>query len=65
VINRELYDPQAEIAGTNSTVILESTVAHETGHQWFYNGVGSDQTNEPWLDESVTQYITGEYFYDQ
>jgi aminopeptidase N len=65
VINRELYDPQAEIAGTNSTVILESTVAHETGHQWFYNGVGNDQTNEPWLDESVTQYITGEYFYDQ
>jgi len=65
VINQELYDPQAEIAGTNSTVILESTVAHETGHQWFYNGVGNDQTNEPWLDESVTQYITGEYFYDQ
>jgi aminopeptidase N len=65
VINHELYDPRTTIAGISSTAILESTVAHETGHQWFYNGVGNDQTNEPWLDESVTQYITGRYFFDQ
>ena len=43
---------------------MESTVAHETGHQWFYNLVGSDQLNEPWLDEAVTQYATALYYLD-
>ncbi|ADD40134.1 M1 family metallopeptidase [Stackebrandtia nassauensis] len=31
---------------------------HEAGHQWFYGLVGNDQYNDPWLDESVTQYMT-------
>jgi len=43
---------------------LESTVVHETGHQWFYNVIGNDQIGEPWLDESLTQYITGLYYLD-
>jgi hypothetical protein len=43
---------------------LEATVAHEIGHQWFYNIVGNDQINEPWLDEAMTQYITGLYYLD-
>lgn len=41
---------------------LESTSIHEMGHQWFYNLIGSDQLNEPWLDESLTQYITMRQF---
>ncbi|MBI2832652.1 MAG: M1 family metallopeptidase [Chloroflexi bacterium] len=49
----------------NRDVILEPTVAHEVGHQWFYNVVGNDQVNEPWLDESMTQYITGLYYLDR
>ncbi len=44
--------------------VLETTVAHEAGHQWFYNVVGNDQVNQPWLDESVTQYVTGLYYLD-
>lgn len=44
--------------------VLETTVVHETGHQWFYNIVGDDQNNQPWLDESMTQYITGLYYLD-
>jgi hypothetical protein len=47
------------------TDILEATVAHEVGHQWFYNIVGNDQVNEPWLDEAMTQYITGLYYLDR
>ena len=27
-------------------------VAHEVGHQWFYNLVGNDQVDQPWLDEA-------------
>ena len=36
--------------------VLERTVAHETGHQWFYSLVGNDQVNHPWLDEGLTSY---------
>ena len=44
---------------------LEATVAHEVGHQWFYNLVGNDQLDEPWLDESLTQFATLQYFEDE
>jgi hypothetical protein len=43
---------------------LEATIAHETGHQWFYNLVGNDQLDDPWLDESLTQFATLQYFSD-
>ncbi|UCE98061.1 MAG: hypothetical protein JSV74_01675, partial [Dehalococcoidia bacterium] len=45
-------------------VVFEATIAHEVGHQWLYNAVGNDPTNEPWLDESLVQYLTGLYFLD-
>lgn len=44
---------------------LESTVAHEVGHQWFYNLVGDDQLDDPWLDESLTQFATLQYYIDE
>jgi aminopeptidase N len=44
---------------------MEATVTHEAGHQWFYNLVGNDQLDEPWLDESLTQFVTWEYFANQ
>jgi hypothetical protein len=31
-------------------------VSHETGHQWFYNMVGSDEYKEMFLDEGVNSY---------
>ncbi|WP_119065319.1 M1 family metallopeptidase [Aggregatilinea lenta] len=40
---------------------LETTVAHETAHQWWYSLVGNNQVDEPWLDESITSY--SEYVY--
>ncbi|MDP2777644.1 MAG: M1 family metallopeptidase [Anaerolineales bacterium] len=44
---------------------LEATIAHEVAHQWFYNLVGNDQLDEPWLDESLTQFATLQYFTDE
>ncbi len=55
-----LYDMRGET--TND--YLESTVAHEVGHQWFYNFVGDDQLDDPWLDESLTQFVTLQYYTD-
>jgi hypothetical protein len=57
-ITLDLYEPDAEM------VALEATIVHEIGHQWFYNVVGNDQVDEPWLDEAVVQYIVGLYFAD-
>lgn len=38
---------------------LETAVAHEVGHQWWYSLVGNDAFNEPWLDESLTNWSGG------
>ncbi|MBR7020303.1 MAG: M1 family metallopeptidase [Lachnospiraceae bacterium] len=35
---------------------LQTTVAHEIGHQWFMGIVGSDSGLQPWQDESITSY---------
>jgi hypothetical protein len=43
----------------------ESATAHEVAHQWWYNVVGNDQINAPWLDEALAQYSTYLYFHDQ
>lgn len=40
----------------------EKAVVHETVHQWFYNIVGSDNVNAPYMDEGITTFMT-EYFY--
>lgn len=64
-INLALYDLDSGATGQSAAVLLESTVAHEVGHQWFYNLIGNDQTNEPWLDEALTQYVTALYFLDR
>lgn len=63
-ISQELYDPNAVVSGFPSRVMLESILAHETAHQWFYNVVGNDQIDEPWLDEAVVQYATWLYYMD-
>ena len=60
----DLYDPNEQAAGLPFPIVLESTVAHEVAHQWFYNAVGNDQVDEPWLDEAVVQYLTGLYYVD-
>ncbi len=53
-------------AGDNrASQTIEFTVAHETGHQWFYNLVGNNQLDEPWLDESLTQFATWQYYVDR
>src|SRR3989338_8266776 len=36
-------------------------VAHEAGHQWFYNVVGTDEYTEMWLEEGVNSYFILEY----
>jgi len=41
---------------------LITTVAHEVAHQWWYNTVGNDVIDEPWLDEGLTTYSSLLYY---
>jgi hypothetical protein len=41
---------------------LEFLIAHELAHQWWYNLVGSDPVNYPWLDEGLAEYSTYIYY---
>jgi len=54
----DLYE---SLAGTENRNNLEFTAAHEIAHQWFFNIIGSDQVDEPWLDEGMAQFATGLY----
>jgi aminopeptidase N len=64
-ITSRIYDVDQEFRGAPASVYLESTVAHEVGHQWFYGLVGDDQLDDPWLDESLTQFATLQYYSDE
>jgi dienelactone hydrolase len=64
VIRSALYDTGANLGGNAASFYTESATAHEVGHQWFYSVVGNDQLNDPWLDESLTQYATYLYHLD-
>ena len=64
-ITTRIYDVAGEFRGAPTSIYMESTVAHEVGHQWFYNLVGNDQLDDPWLDESLTQFVTFQYYADE
>jgi aminopeptidase N len=64
-ITSRIYDPEGFLGNIPNTAYIEGTTAHEVGHQWFYSVVGNDQLDEPWLDESITQYVTWLYFRDR
>jgi aminopeptidase N len=60
-----LYDLEGDINGLSHRILLEATLAHEVAHQWFYNSVGNDQLEEPWIDESLAQYASWLYYRDR
>jgi len=64
-IANRIYDVAGEYRGAPTSIYMESTVAHEIGHQWFYNLVGDDQLDDPWLDESLAQFATLQYYMDE
>ncbi len=48
VIAQNIYDQSGNF--------FEHATVHEVAHQWWYGVVGNDQFDEPWLDESLTNY---------
>jgi hypothetical protein len=50
-----LYDRYNEPTFTVAT-------AHEVAHQWWYNVVGNDVFDNPWMDEALTTYSSSLYY---
>ncbi len=50
--------PGAVLFGDAPVETLDTLIAHELAHQWFYGLVGNNQGANPWLDEAVAQYVT-------
>ncbi|WP_202708956.1 M1 family metallopeptidase [Sporosalibacterium faouarense] len=46
----------------NRVPFLIEAAVHETIHQWWYVTVGSNEYEEPFMDESMTVYTTAYYF---
>ncbi len=40
------------------TRIVEAVTIHEVGHQWFQSMVATNEVEEPWLDEGMTDFAT-------
>ncbi|MDO9545608.1 MAG: M1 family metallopeptidase [Pelolinea sp.] len=64
VLGIKFYDPASTTGETPGSVFLNAATAHEVGHQWFYGQVMNDQIDEPWMDESLVQYVTYLYYLD-
>jgi len=64
-LNQLLLTPDEDFGGTPEAVLLESVTVHEAAHEWFYNLVGNDQLEDPWLDEALAQYATLQYYADR
>jgi len=47
-----------------SRVISEETIVHEIIHQWIYSKIGNDQSDFSFIDEALTTFVTGIYFYE-
>jgi hypothetical protein len=64
-LNELLLTPAEDFGNTAEDVLLESVTVHEAAHEWFYNLVGNDQLEDPWLDEALAQYATLQYYAEQ
>ena len=47
---------------TSGDPVFPVLIAHEVAHQWWYNLVGNDVFEDPWLDEALTSYTSSLYF---
>lgn len=51
------YPMVTVIGGTGSLSSLKTVIIHEVGHNWFYGILGSNERDNPWLDEGVNSFF--------
>lgn len=40
---------------------MDAVITHEVGHNWFYGIIGSNERDNPWMDEGVNTYFQFRY----
>lgn len=40
---------------------LDGVIAHEVGHNWFYGMLGSNEREQPWMDEGINTFYEFRY----
>ena len=55
------YPTITVISPMHSAAELETTIAHEVGHNWFYGILGSNEREYPWIDEGINTFYEGKY----
>ncbi len=51
------------IGGESDSFMLDVTIAHEVGHNWFYGMLGSNERDHPWLDEGINSFNEMRYVF--
>ena len=41
--------------------MLDFTIAHEVGHNWFYGILGTNERKHPWMDEGINTFYDNRY----
>jgi hypothetical protein len=47
--------------GFSGVKSLETVIAHEVGHNWFYGVLGFNEREHPWMDEGINSYYENRY----
>ncbi len=50
------YPNVSVIGASGKDFILETTIMHEVGHNWFYGILGSNERIHPWMDEGLNSF---------
>lgn len=50
------------VGGESDEYQLERVIVHETGHNWFYGYLGSNEREHPWMDEGINSFYENRYF---
>lgn len=49
------------VNSTRNDVLLDQTITHEIGHNWFYGILGSNEREHPFMDEGLNSFYELEY----
>jgi len=49
------------VGNTANDFTLETVIAHEVGHNWFYGILGSNERKNPWMDEGINSFNENRY----
>ncbi|MGH2647636.1 MAG: M1 family aminopeptidase, partial [Ginsengibacter sp.] len=55
------YPTITSISPVSSSKSLEMTIEHEVGHNWNYGILGSNERENPWMDEGMNTYFDNRY----